>query len=54
MHIKSAHCRKQLVIITNLSKDANTSLKHEFYSIMKYNELLIEHTIKNEIRKTLS
>ena len=37
-----------------LPKDDNTNLKHEIYSIMKHNELLGEHTIKNKIRQTFS
>ena len=38
----------------DLPKDAAINLKHEMYSIIKYNELLAEHTIKNEIRQLLS
>ena len=35
----------------DLTKDADINLKHETYSIIKYNKLLAEHTIKNHIRQ---
>ena len=38
----------------DLPKDAGINLKHEIYSIIKYNELLPEHAIKNEITQLLS
>ena len=38
----------------DLPKDAGINLKHEIYSIMKYNELLAEYTIKNEVRQLFS
>ena len=38
----------------DLPKDAGINLKHEMYSIIKYNEPLTENTIKNEIRQLLS
>ena len=31
----------------NLPKDTGINLKHEIYSIIKHNELLAEHTLKN-------
>ena len=34
----------------DVTKDAGINLKHETYSIIKYNGHLAEHTIKNEIR----
>ena len=38
----------------HLPKDASINLKDEIYSLIKHNELLAEHTIKNEIRQLLS
>ena len=38
----------------NFCKYARINLKHESYFIIKYNELLAEHTAKNEVRKLLS
>ena len=35
----------------DLPKDTAINLKHEIYSIKKHNELLAEHTVKNEIRQ---
>ena len=44
---------KKLVIATkpkllesDLPKDTDINLKHEIYSIIKHNELLVEHKIK--------
>ena len=34
----------------DLPNDAGINLKHEIYSILKHNELLVAHTIKNKIR----
>ena len=33
----------------DLLKDAGFNLKHEIYSIIKYNELLADHTIKRRL-----
>ena len=41
-------------ICFDLSKDADNSLEHEIYSIIKHDELLAEHTIKNEVRQLFS
>ena len=38
----------------DLPKDADSNLANEIYSIIKHNELLAEHTIKNEVRQLLS
>ena len=38
----------------DLPKDVTNNLKHEVHSTIKHNELLVEHTIKDEIRKLLS
>ena len=38
----------------DLPKHADINLKDEIYSVIKHNELLAEHTIKNEIRQLLS
>ena len=38
----------------DLAKDVDINLKHEIYYIIKHNELLAEHAIKNEIRQSLS
>ena len=38
----------------DLPKDAGVNLKNEIYSIIKHNELLAEHIIKNEIRQLFS
>ena len=47
---------KKLVIIAetktihfDFSKDASNSLKHEIDFIIKHNEVLIEHKVKNEV-----
>ena len=44
---------KKLIIITvsksSVPKDVGNSLKHEIDSIIKRNQFLVEHTIKNEI-----
>ena len=52
---------KKLVITTenktfhfDLAKNAGINLKHEIRSVIKHNEVLAEHTIKNEIRQLLS
>ena len=53
--------RNQKLVITtepktfcfDLPEDAGNSLKHEISSMIKYNELSAEHTIKNEIRGLL-
>ena len=37
-----------------ISKDTDNHLKHEIESIIKYNELLVKHTIKNEVIQLLS
>ena len=37
----------------DLRKDVDINLKNEICYIKKYNDLLAEHTIKNEIRHTL-
>ena len=37
----------------DLPKDAGMNLKHKIYSIIKHNELLVEHIIKFEVRKLL-
>ena len=37
-------------ICFDLSKDADNSLEHEIYSIIKHDKLLAEDTIKNEVR----
>ena len=34
----------------DLPKDAGINLKHKIDSIIEHNELLAEHTIKNEVR----
>ena len=38
----------------DLSKHVGNNLKHEIDSIIKHDELLAEHSIKNEIRQLLS
>ena len=38
----------------DLPKDVDNNLKHKIDSVIKHNELLVEHTIKNEIRKLFS
>ena len=38
----------------DLAKDVDINLKHETYYIIKHNELLAEHAIKNKIRQSLS
>ena len=38
----------------DLPKDAAINLKHEIYSIIKYNKLLPGHRIKIKIRQLLS
>ena len=38
----------------DLSKDADNNLEHGIDSIIKHNELLAEHSIKNEVRYLLS
>ena len=38
----------------DLPKDAESNLVNEIYSIRKQNELLAEHTIKNEVSQLLS
>ena len=57
VHIDS----NKLVIITepkaihfDLSKDVDNNLKHEIDFIIKHNELLAEHAIKNWINQLLS
>ena len=37
-----------------LPKVADNNLKHEIFSVIKHNELLAEHTIKNKTRQLLS
>ena len=38
----------------DLSEDVDKNLKYETDSIIKYNELLADHAITNEIRQLLS
>ena len=38
----------------HLPKDVDNNLEHETNSIIKHNELLAEHTIKNEVRQLIS
>ena len=38
----------------DLPEDVDNSLANEIYSIIKHNELLAEHTIKNKVRQLLS
>ena len=38
----------------DLPKDATNKLKHEIHSTIKTNQLLVLHTIKDEVRKLLS
>ena len=52
---------KKLVIKTepknfhfDLPKDVGINLKQEIFFIIKHNELLAEHTIRNKIRQLLS
>ena len=49
----------KLVVITeffcfDLPKDVEKNLEHEIDSIIKLNELLAEHEMKNEVRQLLS
>ena len=37
----------------NLPKNTGINLKNTIYSIIKHNELLAEHTIKNEVKQFL-
>ena len=41
-------------ICFDLLKDADNNFNHEIYSIIKHNELLDEHTIKNKFSQLLS
>ena len=38
----------------DLPKDVDNNLEHETNSIIKHNELLDEHTIKNKVRQLFS
>ena len=38
----------------DLSKDTDSNLEDEIYSIIKHNELFAKHTEKNEVRQSLS
>ena len=38
----------------DLSKDVDKNLKYEIDSIIKHNELLADHAIRNKIRQLLS
>ena len=38
----------------DLPKDPDYNLEHKIGSIIKHNELLVQHTIKNEVRQLLS
>ena len=38
----------------DLPVDANNNSKHEIYSIIRHNELLAGHTMKDKIRQLLS
>ena len=42
------------ILYFDLPKHADINLKDEIYSVIKHNELLAEHTIKNKIRQLLS
>ena len=52
-YIKLVIIREPKPFHFNLPKDVNINLKHEIYSIIKYNELLAEHTIKNELTQVM-
>ena len=38
----------------DISKDTGNHLEHEIDSVIKHNELLVKHTIKNEVIQLLS